>query len=71
MQPRGTGCECLGFWVGACCLLTSMFFPLPARWHRSKYFEKEVEGEPGDQQGDSYLRVSSIGSKDQSPPEGE
>nr|KAF6412254.1 WD repeat domain 62 [Rousettus aegyptiacus] len=35
----------------------------------SKYFEKEVEGERGDQQGDSYLRVSSIGSKDQSPPE--
>ncbi|XP_011380134.1 WD repeat-containing protein 62 isoform X1 [Pteropus vampyrus] len=35
----------------------------------SKYFEKEGEGEPGDQRGDSYLRVSSIGSKDQSPPE--
>ncbi|KAF6289352.1 WD repeat domain 62 [Rhinolophus ferrumequinum] len=35
----------------------------------SKYCEKEVEREPGDQQGDSYLRVSSISLKDQSPPE--
>ncbi|XP_077649115.1 WD repeat-containing protein 62 isoform X14 [Urocitellus parryii] len=31
--------------------------------------EKEVESGPGDQQGDSYLRVSSISSKDQSQPE--
>uniref|UniRef100_A0A8D2D0B6 WD repeat-containing protein 62 n=1 Tax=Sciurus vulgaris TaxID=55149 RepID=A0A8D2D0B6_SCIVU len=30
---------------------------------------KEVESGPGDQQGDSYLRVSSISSKDQSQPE--
>uniref|UniRef100_A0A8C9PR59 WD repeat domain 62 n=1 Tax=Spermophilus dauricus TaxID=99837 RepID=A0A8C9PR59_SPEDA len=34
-------------------------------------FEKEVESGPGDQQGDSYLRVSSISSKDQSQPEGD
>lgn len=27
--------------------------------------------EPGDQQGDSYLQVPSIGLKHQSPPEGE
>ncbi|XP_036296206.1 WD repeat-containing protein 62 isoform X2 [Pipistrellus kuhlii] len=32
----------------------------------SKYVSEEVESEPGDQQGDSYLRVSSMGSKDQS-----
>uniref|UniRef100_G1PK87 WD repeat-containing protein 62 n=1 Tax=Myotis lucifugus TaxID=59463 RepID=G1PK87_MYOLU len=32
----------------------------------SKYGSEEVEREPGDQQGDSYLRVSSMGSKDQS-----
>lgn len=30
-----------------------------------------MEQEPGDQQDDSYLRVSAIGLKDQSPPEGE
>ncbi|XP_016076373.1 PREDICTED: WD repeat-containing protein 62 [Miniopterus natalensis] len=32
----------------------------------SKYGSEEVEGESGDQPGDSYLRVSSMGSKDQS-----
>ncbi|KAK1330273.1 hypothetical protein QTO34_010461 [Cnephaeus nilssonii] len=32
----------------------------------SKYGSEEVESEPGDQQGDSYLRISSMGSKDQS-----
>ncbi|XP_012932839.1 WD repeat-containing protein 62 isoform X1 [Heterocephalus glaber] len=36
----------------------------------SKYCEKEVEAGPGDQQGDSYLRLSSISSKNPSPPEG-
>eukprot|EP00070_Physeter_catodon_P034380 XP_028341274.1 WD repeat-containing protein 62-like isoform X1 [Physeter catodon] len=35
----------------------------------SKYCAEEVERAPGDQQGDSYLRAPSIGSKDQSPPE--
>ncbi|XP_057389251.1 WD repeat-containing protein 62 isoform X2 [Balaenoptera acutorostrata] len=35
----------------------------------SKYCAEEVERVPGDQQGDSYLRAPSIGSKDQSPPE--
>nr|XP_045010661.1 WD repeat-containing protein 62 isoform X1 [Jaculus jaculus] len=32
-------------------------------------FKKEREAAPGDQQADSYLRVSSVSSKDQSPPE--
>ncbi|XP_015420304.1 PREDICTED: WD repeat-containing protein 62 isoform X1 [Myotis davidii] len=32
----------------------------------SKYSSEEVEREPGDQQGDSYLRVSSMGLKDRS-----
>ncbi|XP_054396197.2 WD repeat-containing protein 62 isoform X8 [Pongo abelii] len=36
----------------------------------SQYCGKEVEAGPGDQQGDSYLRVSSDSPKDQSPPEG-
>nr|XP_054959040.1 WD repeat-containing protein 62 isoform X12 [Pan paniscus] len=36
----------------------------------SQYCRKEVEAGPGDQQGDSYLRVSSDSPKDQSPPEG-
>ncbi|XP_057568277.1 WD repeat-containing protein 62 isoform X2 [Hippopotamus amphibius kiboko] len=36
----------------------------------SEYCVEEVERAPGDQQGDSYLRVPSISSKDQSPPEG-
>uniref|UniRef100_G1TFY4 WD repeat domain 62 n=1 Tax=Oryctolagus cuniculus TaxID=9986 RepID=G1TFY4_RABIT len=35
----------------------------------SESFEKEAEAGPGDQLADSYLRVSSISSKDQSPPE--
>ncbi|XP_029416955.1 WD repeat-containing protein 62 isoform X2 [Nannospalax galili] len=35
----------------------------------SEYCQKEAEAEPEDQQGDPYLRVSSISSKDQSPPE--
>uniref|UniRef100_A0A8C3VWC9 WD repeat-containing protein 62 n=1 Tax=Catagonus wagneri TaxID=51154 RepID=A0A8C3VWC9_9CETA len=35
----------------------------------SKHCAEEVEGAPGDQQDDFYLRVPSIGSKDQSPPE--
>ncbi|KAJ8791453.1 hypothetical protein J1605_004258 [Eschrichtius robustus] len=35
----------------------------------SKYCAEEVERASGDQQGDSYLRAPSIGSKDQSPPE--
>ncbi|XP_008573877.1 PREDICTED: WD repeat-containing protein 62 isoform X1 [Galeopterus variegatus] len=35
----------------------------------SKYCEKEADGGPEDQHGDPYLRVSSISSKDQSPPE--
>ncbi|XP_021532216.2 WD repeat-containing protein 62 isoform X1 [Aotus nancymaae] len=35
----------------------------------SQYCGKESEARPGDQQGDSYLRVSSISPKDQSPPE--
>nr|XP_058900975.1 WD repeat-containing protein 62 isoform X2 [Kogia breviceps] len=35
----------------------------------SKYCAEEVERAPGNQQGDSYLRAPSIGSKDQSPPE--
>ncbi|XP_066875110.1 WD repeat-containing protein 62 isoform X4 [Kogia breviceps] len=37
--------------------------------HCSKYCAEEVERAPGNQQGDSYLRAPSIGSKDQSPPE--
>uniref|UniRef100_A0A8C9GTB1 WD repeat domain 62 n=1 Tax=Piliocolobus tephrosceles TaxID=591936 RepID=A0A8C9GTB1_9PRIM len=36
----------------------------------SQYCGKEAEARPGDQQGDSYLRVSSDSPKDQSPPEG-
>ncbi|XP_051063809.1 WD repeat-containing protein 62 [Phodopus roborovskii] len=36
----------------------------------SEYYGKEAEAGPEDQQGDSYLRVSSISPKDQSPPEG-
>ncbi|KAL6035093.1 hypothetical protein STEG23_027287, partial [Scotinomys teguina] len=35
----------------------------------SEYYQKEAEAGPEDQQGDSYLRVSSVSSKDQSPPE--
>uniref|UniRef100_A0A8C9GTA2 WD repeat domain 62 n=1 Tax=Piliocolobus tephrosceles TaxID=591936 RepID=A0A8C9GTA2_9PRIM len=35
----------------------------------SQYCGKEAEARPGDQQGDSYLRVSSDSPKDQSPPE--
>ncbi|XP_044112329.1 WD repeat-containing protein 62 [Neovison vison] len=35
----------------------------------SEYSTKDIEGEPRDQQVDSYLRVSSIGPKDQGPPE--
>nr|XP_015297072.1 PREDICTED: WD repeat-containing protein 62 isoform X5 [Macaca fascicularis] len=35
----------------------------------SQYCGKEAEARPGDQQGDSYLRVSSNSPKDQSPPE--
>nr|XP_021496688.1 WD repeat-containing protein 62 isoform X1 [Meriones unguiculatus] len=36
----------------------------------TEYYEDEDEDEAGaDQQGDSYLRVSSVSSKDQSPPE--
>ncbi|XP_045388205.1 WD repeat-containing protein 62 [Lemur catta] len=35
----------------------------------SEYCKKEVEEGLGDQHSDSYLRVSSISSKDQSPPE--
>ncbi|XP_078215227.1 WD repeat-containing protein 62 isoform X5 [Callithrix jacchus] len=35
----------------------------------SQYCGKEAEARPGDQQGDSYLRVSSVSPKDQSPPE--
>ncbi|XP_013377888.1 PREDICTED: WD repeat-containing protein 62 isoform X1 [Chinchilla lanigera] len=35
----------------------------------SEYCEKEVEAGPGDQQGDSYLRLSSVSSKNPSPPE--
>ncbi|XP_012630407.2 WD repeat-containing protein 62 [Microcebus murinus] len=35
----------------------------------SEYCEKEVEEGLGDQHSDSYLRVSSVSSKDQSPPE--
>ncbi|XP_055095620.1 WD repeat-containing protein 62 isoform X11 [Symphalangus syndactylus] len=35
----------------------------------SQYCGKEVEAGPGDQQGDSYVRVSSDSPKDQSPPE--
>ncbi|XP_076399465.1 WD repeat-containing protein 62 isoform X3 [Peromyscus maniculatus bairdii] len=38
--------------------------------HR-EYYEKEADAGPEDQQGDSYLRVSSVSSKDQSPPEGQ
>ncbi|KAK2502000.1 LOW QUALITY PROTEIN: hypothetical protein MC885_007317, partial [Smutsia gigantea] len=37
----------------------------------SKSCTKEGEGEPGDPQGASYRRASSVSSKDQSPPEGE
>lgn len=36
--------------------------------HR-EYYEEETEAGPEDQQGDTYLRVSSVSSKDQSPPE--
>ncbi|XP_025770302.1 WD repeat-containing protein 62 [Puma concolor] len=35
----------------------------------SKYCTKTTEAGPGEQQGDASLRVSSISSKDQSPPE--
>lgn len=35
----------------------------------SEYYEKEAEAGPEEPQGDSYLRVSSISPKDQSPPE--
>ncbi|XP_076988161.1 WD repeat-containing protein 62 isoform X2 [Tamandua tetradactyla] len=35
----------------------------------SKNCLKEIDRGPGNQQGDSYLQASSIGSKDQSPPE--
>ncbi|KAL1769057.1 WD repeat-containing protein 62 isoform X2 [Sigmodon hispidus] len=35
----------------------------------SEYFEKEAGAGPEDQQSDSYLRVSSVSSKDQSAPE--
>nr|XP_048294575.1 WD repeat-containing protein 62 [Myodes glareolus] len=35
----------------------------------SEYYEKEAEARPEEPQGDSYLRVSSISPKDQSPPE--
>ncbi|XP_027473428.2 WD repeat-containing protein 62 isoform X3 [Zalophus californianus] len=35
----------------------------------SEYCTKDIKEEPRDQQGDSYLRVSSICPKDQSPPE--
>ncbi|XP_023577390.1 WD repeat-containing protein 62 isoform X2 [Octodon degus] len=34
----------------------------------SEYCEKELETSPGDQQGDSYLRLSSVSSKNPSPP---
>ncbi|KAM7339941.1 hypothetical protein ACRRTK_000556 [Alexandromys fortis] len=37
----------------------------------SEYYEKEAEARPEEPQGDSYLRVSSVSPKDQSPPEGE
>ncbi|KAM7332904.1 hypothetical protein ACRRTK_006224 [Alexandromys fortis] len=37
----------------------------------SEYYEKEAEAGPEEPQGDSYLRVSSVSPKDQSPPEGE
>lgn len=36
----------------------------------SYYLEKEGEAGPADHQGDSYLRLSSISSKNPSPPEG-
>nr|XP_055166602.1 WD repeat-containing protein 62 isoform X2 [Nyctereutes procyonoides] len=35
----------------------------------SDYCTKDMKGKPRDQQGDSYLRGSSISSKDRSPPE--
>ncbi|XP_057613597.1 WD repeat-containing protein 62 [Chionomys nivalis] len=35
----------------------------------SEYYEKEAEAGPEEPQGDSYLRVSSVSPKDQSPPE--
>ncbi|XP_021562436.1 WD repeat-containing protein 62 [Carlito syrichta] len=35
----------------------------------SKYCEEEAEAGPGDQQGNSYLRISSVSPKDQSLPE--
>lgn len=38
---------------------------------RSEYCTTSPERGLGEQQGDAYLRVSSVSSKDQSPPEGE
>ncbi|XP_038196347.1 WD repeat-containing protein 62 isoform X2 [Arvicola amphibius] len=35
----------------------------------SEYYEKEAKAGPAEPQGDSYLRVSSVSPKDQSPPE--
>lgn len=50
----------------------SVFARLPhLHWRCSKYCTKTTEAGPGEQQGDASLRVSSISSKDQSPPEGE
>lgn len=63
--PRGSR------WGWLLSLQLKSLFPLCPHWHCSQYCGKEVEARPGDQQGDSYLRVSSDSPKDQSPPEGE
>ncbi|XP_051018736.1 WD repeat-containing protein 62 [Acomys russatus] len=42
---------------------------VPVAGRHSKHYEEEAEAGPEDQQGDSYLRVSSASSKEQSPPE--
>lgn len=73
--PAGAGADAQGFWVGARCFLTSVsFFPLPTHPSPpacSEYCAEEVVEACGDQQGDPFLPVPSIGSKDRSPPEGE
>ena len=73
--PGGAGADAQGFWVGARCLLTSMpFFTFPTHPSPpacSEYCAEAVVEAGGDQQGDPFLRVPSIGSKDRSPPEGE
>lgn len=75
MLPAGAGADVQGFWAGARCLLTSVSFsPLPTHPSPpacSEYCAEEVVEVRGDQQGNPFLPVPSIGSKDRSPPEGE